>query len=92
MTRPKWCIVQTKEFAEFLRKSRNYNGEDIRLASCATGQGNNSFAQRLPKELGARVMVPDDDLYYAPNEGTMFVGSSYANTGTWGIFNNGVEE
>ena len=84
--------MNAKEFAEFLRTSTNYNGEDIRLASCATGKGDNSFAQQLSKELGVRVMAPDDDLYYLPNEGTMFVGSPYTNTGTWRIFNNGVEE
>lgn len=84
--------MNAKEFAKFLRKSTNYNGGNIRLASCATGYGDNSFAQQLSKELGVKVMAPDDDLYYAPDEGTMFVGSPYTNTGTWRIFNNGVEE
>lgn len=85
-------VHRSTEFAEFLRTSTNYKGEDIRLASCATGKGDNSFAQQLSKELGVRVMAPDDDLYYLPNEGTMFVGSPYTNKGTWRIFNNGVEE
>lgn len=63
-----------------------------RLASCSTGKGNNSFAQQPSKELGVRVKAPDDDVYFAPNEGIMFVGSHNMNIGHWRIFNNGVEE
>lgn len=84
--------MNAKEFAKFLLESTNYNGEDIRLASCSTGQGDNSFAQQLSRELGIRVMAPDDDVYYIPDEGIMFVGSRYANTGKWRTFNKGVEE
>lgn len=80
-----------KEFAEYL-KDNGYKGGDIRLASCETGKGYNSFAQQLSKELGVRVKAPDDDVYYAPDEGTLFVGSPNANTGNWRIFNNGEEE
>ena len=76
---PKWCIVQHK-------------GVDIRLASCSTGAGDNSFAQQLSKELGVRVMAPDDDLYYVPDEGTVFVGAPNHNVGVWRIFENGVEQ
>jgi ASC-1-like (ASCH) protein len=81
-----------KEFAEYLKNDTNYSGGDIRLASCSTGSGENSFAQQLSKELGVRVMAPDDDVYYAPNEGTLFVGSEYQNVGKWRLFNKGVEE
>lgn len=84
--------MDAKEFAKFLLESTNYNGEDIRLASCSTGQGDNSFAQQLSRELGIRVMAPDDDVFYIPDEGIMFVGSPYANTGRWRTFNKGVEE
>ena len=59
---------------------------------CATGQGENSFAQQLSKELGVKVKAPDDDVYYIPESGTLFVGSPYSNVGNWRIFNNGVEE
>lgn len=44
------------------------------------------------KELGVRVMAPDDDVYYATDEGVLFVGNPQMNTGTWRIFNSGVEE
>ncbi len=79
-------------FIKYLKEKTNYAGGNIRLASCSTGKGDESFAQQLSRKLGVRVMAPDDDLYYAPNEGTMFVGSSYTNKGKWRIFNNGVEE
>lgn len=80
-----------KEFAKYL-KENGYDGGDIRLASCSTGKGDNSFAQQLSKELGVKVKAPDDDVYYIPNEGVLFIGSPYQNTGKWRIFNNGVEE
>lgn len=80
-----------KDFAKFLKEETKYRGGNIRLASCSTGKGDNSFAQQLSKELGITVKAPDDDVYYAPDEGVMFVGSSYKNIGTWRIFRNGVE-
>ncbi len=83
--------MDAKDFADFLRKSTNYKGKDIRLASCSTAKGDNSIAQQLSRELGVKVMAPDSDVYYAPNEGVLFVGCPYANTGKWRIFDNGVE-
>lgn len=79
------------EFAELLKSNKKYNGEDLKLLSCSTGKGDNSFAQQLSKELGIRVKAPDDDVYYAVEEGVAFVGASYGNTGKWRIFENGVE-
>lgn len=83
--------VSALEFADILNHS-GYKGGDIRLCSCSTGKGNDSFAQQLSKILGCRVKAPDDDLYYAPSEGTLFVGDPYTNIGKWRIFNNGVEQ
>ncbi len=80
-----------KEFAAYLKNNTKYAGGNIRLASCSTGKGDNSFAQQLSHELGVKVMAPDDDVYYAPDEGVMFVGSPYSNTGNWRVFENGVE-
>lgn len=82
--------MNAKEFAEYL-KTTSYNGGDIRLASCCTGKGENSFAQQLSKELGVKVKAPDDDVYYAPNEGTLFIGSPYHNIGKWRTFFKGDE-
>lgn len=79
------------EFAKYLKNSKEYNGTDLKLLSCSTGKGENSFAQQLSKELGIRVKAPDDDVYYAVEEGIAFVGSSNANTGKWRLFENGVE-
>lgn len=79
------------EFAEFLKNDTSYKGSDIRLASCSTGKGENSFAQQLSKALSVTVKAPDDDVFYAPDEGTLFVGSPYANVGKWRVFKNGDE-
>lgn len=83
--------MSASEFAKYL-KSTNYKGGNIRLASCETGKGDNSFAQQLSKELGVKVVAPDDDVYYLPDEGVVFVGSPHSNTGKWRVFNSGVEE
>lgn len=82
--------LTASEFASVL-KENGYNGGDIRLASCSTGQGDNSFAQQLSKELGVTVKAPDADVYFIPNDGALFVGSPYGNTGEWRTFKNGVE-
>lgn len=38
----------------------------VRLLSCNTGKGNNSYAQQLADELGVRVYAPDQyDWYYS---------------------------
>lgn len=91
ITNGKHVILKANEFAVFLKEETTYRGGNIRLASCSTGKGNNSFAQQLSKALGVTVKAPDDDVYYAPDEGTLFVGSPYANTGRWRVFENGDE-
>ena len=78
------------DFVKIL-KQNGYSGGDIRLASCSTGKGDNSFAQQLSELLGVKVKAPDDDVYFIPNEGIMFVGSEYMNTGKWRLFDKGVE-
>lgn len=82
--------MDAKTFAEYL-KENGYKGENIRLASCSTGFGENSFAQQLSKELNVTVKAPDKDVYYIPKDGVFFVGSPCSNTGKWRIFKNGVE-
>lgn len=79
------------EFAEYLRNSKNYNGQNLKLLACSAGKGENSFAQQLSKELNITVKAPDDDVYYAVEEGIAFVGASNANIGKWRLFKNGVE-
>lgn len=82
--------LNAEELADHLKKN-GYKGGDIRLASCETGKGENPIAQQLSKILGNRVKAPDDDVYFIPDEGTLFVGSPYTNTGKWRIFDKGVE-
>lgn len=78
------------EFIDVL-KQKGYSGGNIRLASCSTGAGDNSFAQQLSKELRITVKAPDSDVYFIPDDGVLFVGSPYGNTGKWRVFKNGVE-
>ena len=82
--------LSVDEFVEVLKKS-GYTGGNIRLASYSTGAGDNSFAQQLSQKLKITVKAPDDDVYFLPDEGVLFVGSPYGNTGKWRIFKNGVE-
>ena len=82
--------LNPSEFVDYLKGS-GYKGGDIRLASCSTGQGENSFAQQLSKLLGVRVKAPDDDVFYIPDEGIMYVGSKFSNIGKWRLFDKGVE-
>ncbi len=78
------------EFEQLL-KSKGISGGDIRLCSCSTGQGDDSFAQQLSEIHNGKVKAPDDDVYYAPDEGTVFVGDPNMNIGRWRIFEKGAE-
>ena len=82
--------MNADEFADYL-KANGYQGGDLRLAACSTGQGDNSFAQQLSKALGNKVKAPDDDVYYIPEEGILRIGSKYTNLGEWRVFDKGVE-
>lgn len=84
--------LNAKEYARHLRDNLKWSGKDLKLCACETGRGENSFAQQLSKELGIKVKAPDDDVYYIPEDGTVFVGSPHSNMGTWRVFVNGVEE
>ena len=86
----KWRVVQ-QEFADHIRSNGDFHGQDLRFVSCAVGSGENSFAQRLSKILGNKIMAPDMDVYYAPEEGTVFIGSKYRNVGRWRTFDKGKE-
>ena len=80
-----------EDFASELVKS-GYAGGDLRLGCCSLGRGENSFAERLSKILpDADIKAPSDDVYYAPDEGTMFVGAPNFNAGNWRRFKNGEE-
>lgn len=78
------------EFEQLL-KSKGINGGDIRLCSCSTGYGDDSFARQLSEIHNGKVKAPDSDVYYAPDEGTVFNGDPNANVGKWRIFEKGAE-
>ena len=81
----------TPDEFERLLKRKGFISGDIRLCSCSTGYGDDSFAQQLSKIHNGKVKAPDSDVYYAPNEGTVFLGDPNANVGRWRIFENGDE-
>jgi hypothetical protein len=82
--------ITPAEFEQLL-KSKGINGGDIRLCSCSTGYGDDSFARQLSEIHNGKVKAPDSDVYYAPDEGTVFNGDPNANVGKWRIFEKGAE-
>lgn len=75
--------LNQRQLATFLRKSRDYNGGNIRLVSCKTGAKTNGIAQHLANKLGVTVMAPTDTAWVFPN-GKIAVGPSpFKNTGGW---------
>lgn len=83
--------MTAEQFADHITKNGDYKGQDLRFVSCSVAEGDNSFAQELSRILGNTVKGPNMDAYYAPEEGTVFIGSPYSNIGKWRIFKNGEE-
>ncbi|ENT2615739.1 RHS repeat-associated core domain-containing protein, partial [Shigella boydii] len=59
--------IDVKTLANEVRNHPKFkHGMSVRLLSCNTGKGNNSYAQQLADELGVRVYDPDQyDWYYS---------------------------
>lgn len=59
--------IDVKTLANEVRNHPKFKpGMSVRLLSCNTGKGNNSYAQQLADELGVRVYAPDQyDCYYS---------------------------
>ncbi|EHN87138.1 RHS repeat domain-containing protein, partial [Escherichia coli] len=59
--------IDVKTLANEVRNHPKFKpGMSVRLLSCNTGKGNNSYAQQLADELGVRVYAPDQyDWYYS---------------------------
>ncbi|EIN0460638.1 RHS repeat protein, partial [Escherichia coli] len=59
--------IDVKTLANEVRNHLKFKpGMSVRLLSCNTGKGNNSYAQQLADELGVRVYAPDQyDWYYS---------------------------
>lgn len=78
-------------FADYIKESGEFHGQNLRFVSCSVGSGENSFAQQLSKILGIRVKAPNMDAYYDTKDGVIFIGSPHANVGKWRVFENGEE-
>ena len=83
--------MTAEEFADYITENGDYKGQDLRFVSCSVAEGDNSFAQELSRILGNTVKGPNMDAYYAPEEGTVFIGSPYTNIGRWRTFKDGEE-
>lgn len=56
-------LTSAKELANEIKKDKNFNKKNgVRLLSCATGKGENSFAQKLANELQCEVKAPTENL------------------------------
>lgn len=86
-----------KEAVQMILNSQEYNGGDIRLLSCSTGNGEECIAQQIANQLGVNVLAPTETLYIN-EEGKLFVtdsrelavmwddGEPVKETGKWVLF------
>ena len=54
--------INVREFAEFVRDSKVYNGGKIRLVSCGTGNISAQTAVWFAEEMGVEVLAPTEDV------------------------------
>lgn len=87
----KRTIMTAGEYADYLRDSAGFHGQDLKFVSCSVGEGQDSFAQELSGILHIKVKAPNMDAYYDEDEGTVFIGSPFTNVGEWRVFDDGVE-
>jgi hypothetical protein len=66
--------LNARDVADLIRSDPNWNGREVMLISCETGQGADSFASRLSRELGVSVIAPDG-LAWTDNQGRVFSSS-----------------
>jgi hypothetical protein len=59
--------LSAPELATLIRHDPRWNGQEVRLMSCLTGQTRDSFGQTLADELGVDVLAPSDDLWAGRN-------------------------
>lgn len=71
--------INSRVAAKLLKNRDDYKkGQPIRLLSCDTGKGNNSFAQSLANKLNVTVYAPTEKIWANPN-GTHFIAASMKN-------------
>ncbi|MGH3392958.1 MAG: ADP-ribosyltransferase [Actinomadura sp.] len=66
--------LSVHDVAELIRNDPNWNGREVMLISCETGQGADSFASQLSRELGVPVIAPEG-LAWTDNQGRVFASS-----------------
>lgn len=69
-------------FADVVRGDPGWQGSPVRLFSCDTGKGSESFAQLLADELGVEVYAPTE-LAWSDSTGQSWSATSYLDD--WGI-------
>lgn len=73
-------LINSKIAAKLLLNRKDYKkGQPIRLLSCETGKGSNSFAQNLANKLGVTVYAPSDYIW-ATKSGGHFIAAKKSNS------------
>ena len=77
-------LLNAKEVADLIRNSPQYIGgkQIVKLYSCETGKGRNSFAQQLAKELNVEVKAPNK-LIYPTTSNDFIIADKLFNRGDW---------
>lgn len=60
-------VVDHRTAAHFIKHDKKRTETSIRLLSCDTGAGNNSFAQNLANKLNVTVVAPTKHVWAYPN-------------------------
>ncbi len=71
-------IINHRVAAELIKRDKKRTSIAVRLLSCETGKGNNSFAQNLANKLNIKVKAPTKLLWCSPN-GNYFVADAQDN-------------
>jgi hypothetical protein len=77
------ATYSAEDVAEMIRKSREWNQQDIRLVCCKTGQKADGFAQQLANILKVRVKAPTTNIQISNKGNTYFKKGS---NGEWRTF------
>lgn len=76
--------INWRELAKIISNNPDFKRQNgIRLLSCSTGKGENSFAQNLANKLNCKVKAPSD-LLYVNTDGSMYIGKH--GNGKWIVF------
>lgn len=65
-------LITPRQLANLLKKTKAAQGKTVKLESCNTGKGPNSYAQQLANLLGKPVIAPNNFVWYYP-DGTLVI-------------------